>query len=399
MKFIYSSIFLLLFSIQFSLAQTSGPRIKFNGFGDILAGIPYGGAASNNDAGLFSRYGDQQYPYELRRGIVLHGLDLLTTVYLTDNIKMQAEVNLEGNIGTGGGDFEVEVDRFFIDYSITDHFGLQAGLMYTPIGYINRNLYSRAWLQNGINFYQAVEQNSGLIQSHFVGGTAYGNFKLSDNNGLSYIVGVGEPRPAAPTDQIFNPNQLGYQATALLELHMLKGESDLRIGLSGYTDQIHTFYVANYGDIVNITSPTANSLLLQETGFNPYVVLKSKIFDIIAEYDYVTTSVLKGDYPSTTALNFLSAEIAWNNKLKGKRLAPYIRYDLISLPSDTGPYYGVRDLGNNQFTKDYSPDQSIVMVGVAYDIASFDRIKIEYSHNFTGPYQSNGFFVQTAFGF
>ena len=337
-KFRIVVIFLLLFSIQFSLAQTSGPRIKFNGFGDILAGIPYGGAASNNDAGLFSRYGDQQYPYELRRGVVLHGLDLLTTVYITDNIKMQAEVNLEGGIGTGGSDFDVEVDRFFIDYSITDHFGLQAGLMYTPIGYINRNLYSRAWLQNGINFYQAVEQNSGLIQSHFVGGTAYGNFKLSDNNGLSYIVGVGEPRPSAPTDQIFDPNQLGYQATALLELHMLKGESDLRIGLSGYSDQIHTFYVANYGDIVNITSPTANALLLQETGFNPYVVLKSKIFDVIAEYDYVTTSVLKGNYPGTTALNFLSAEIAWNNKVKGKRLAPYIRYDLISLPSDTGPY-------------------------------------------------------------
>ncbi len=401
MKFVCALLLLILVSpaTLVNAQSDGGVRIKFNGFGDIIGGVPFGMPANANSATLFNKYGDYEYPYELRRGVVLHGLDLLTSVYLTDNIKMQAEVNLEGDIGSGKDEIGVEVDRFFIDYTISDHFGMQAGLMYTPIGYINRNLYSRAWLQNAANFYQAVEQDAGLIQSHFVGGTAYGNYKITDNNGISYILGLGMPRPSSPTQPIYYFGQLGYQATALVEFHTIKGESDLKIGLSGYTDQIHTFNIPNYGQIVDITSPLASPMLLQETGFDPYVVLKSKLFDVIVEDDYVLMNVLKGDYPRTTTMNYLSAEVAFNGRLKGKRFAPYVRYDVISLPSDTGPYYGLRAIDNSHFTKDYSPDMKTLMVGIAYDIAAFNRIKLEYIHNFDGPFMSDGVFVQTAFGF
>jgi hypothetical protein len=286
-----------------------------------------------------------------------------------------------------------------MDYKVSDKFGIQVGMIYTPIGYINRNLYSRAWLMNSVNIYQAVEQSAGLIQSHFVGGTAYGNFALSGGKNLSYIVGLGMPRPKSPTEQIFNSEQLGYQATALVEWQTLIGESDFRLGLSGYTDQIHTFYVPNYGEVINVSDPTAPTLLLQETGFNPYILFKSKLFDFLAEYDFVSMNVIKGSYPKQTSLNFLSAEIAFNNKVKGKRLAPYLRYDYAILPDDMGPYYGLRYLGNNLLTKAYSPNFNAAMVGIAYDIASFNRIKLEYVHNFDGAFQADGLFLQTAFGF
>ena len=273
----------------------------------------------------------------------------------------------------------------------------RGGLIYTPIGYINRNLYSRAWLMNSVNFYQAVEQSSGLIQSHFVGVTGYGNIALSNGKALYYCLGLGMPRGKSPTEQIFNSEQLGYQATALLEWQKLTGESELRIGLSGYTDQIHTFYVPNYGDIIN--TDTSKSLLLQEIGFNPYILFKGKKFDFLAEYHYVMMNVVSGDYPKQTTLNCLSAELAFNGKVGGKRLAPYVRYDFVTLPDDVGPYYGLRYLGEELLTKKYSPNFNAAMIGIAYDITSFNRLKIEYVHHLDGAFQTDGLFFQTAFGF
>ena len=379
----------------------TGVKVKFNGFGDITAGIPFGDAANATSAALFNKYGDEYYPYGMRRGINVHGVDFLTTVYLTDAIKMQTEVAIYGARAKDGGNMAAEVDRCYIDYSISDFFGLQAGLIYTPVGYVNRNLYSRAWLMNSAYIFQAVEQSAGLVQSHFVGGCGYGTLARSANGmELTYMVGAGMPRPNAPTEQIFNSQQLGYQFTGLLEGHIIKDETDIKIGLSGYSSQIHTYYVANYGDRVDIEDPNASPLLLQETGFNPYFVLKSNKLDFMAEYHYVVTDVLKGDYPnSTTTLNCLTTELALPRKLFGRRFAPYIRYDYMLLPADSGPYYGLRLVGDGVLTKDYSPNFKAAMVGIAYDVASFNRIKLEYIHHFDGPYKTDGIFLQTAFGF
>ena len=396
----YFATIISIFSIpSFSFAQDNNVRIEFNGFGDLMAGLPFGTPANHQDNALFKKYNDNEYPYDIRRGLMVHGLDLLNTVFLNDNVKIQTEVNIEGSRNKTGGDMEFEVDRCYIDYTITANFGIQGGLIFTPIGYINRALYSRAWLSNSAHIYQAVENKSGLIQSHFVGVAAYGTMYETEGKAITYTIGAGMPRPSQPTDQPFNSDQLGYQFTSLLELHTTGEENETRFGLSGYTSQIHTFNVNNYGDVIDITSATAQPIVLQETGFNPYLVRKGKKIDILFEYNYVLMNNLNNTNQTTTNLNCISAEIALNKKILNRRFAPYIRYDYIALPENGGPYYGLRNIGNNQLTKVYSPDFNVLICGIAYDIFSYNRIKLEYLHHFDGPFITDGIFFQTAFGF
>ena len=110
---------------------------------------------------------------------------------------------------------------------------------------------------------------------------------------------------------------------------------------------------------------------------------------------------MKGEYPENagTTTQAVSAELSLNCFINKKHLTPYIRYDVINLPNRGGPYYGIRKLGDDILTKVYTPGFNAVMTGISYDLTHFNRLKIEYIHHFAGPRQSNGIFLQTAFGF
>jgi len=381
-----------------------GMKMKFNGFGDVVYGQTWGPVANKTAAQMMSQYGSGEYPNGMHNGFTSHGFDMLGTVMMKHNFKFQAEINVEGSRGSDGGEFDLEVERLYVDYSVSEKFGLQVGYMFTPIGYINRNLYSRAWLMNSIRFYQAIEPGAGFIPNHFMGATAYGKFVLPDGGALNYMVGYGKARDIATRDENVNNDEPGYQSDGLLELQMA-GEADFRIGLSGFCDEIHTYNVSDYGQLVDIGDSDASKIVLHETGFNPYILYKGKLFDFLAEYDYVAMKVVQGEFntetssPRMTYLNALSSELAINCKIGGKRFAPYVRYDYIIVPPNMGPYYGLTKVTDDVLTKNYVPNFNALMVGIAYDVSANDRIKIEYIHHLDGPTQQNGLFLQTAFGF
>jgi hypothetical protein len=127
LKIIVVNLFFTVFSLQ-TFAQSSEPKIRFNGFGDIVAGLPFGSLANQKTNSLYNKYGDDDYPFEMHRGLNIRGVDLLTTVQLSEGIKFQSEINVEGDRKKGGGNFEIEVDRMFLDYKISDKFGLQGGI-------------------------------------------------------------------------------------------------------------------------------------------------------------------------------------------------------------------------------------------------------------------------------
>src|ERR1035437_11024081 len=161
--------------IKSIIAQSeSDVKMKLNGFGDVIYGQPFGNSANKATQDTFGKYGEPNYLSGMHKGFTSHGIDMLGTVSMKNNLKFQAELNVEGSRGADGGEIELEMERLYLDYGISEKFGLQVGFMFTPIGYINRNLYSRAWLMNSIRFYQAVESGGGVIPNHFVGATAYG---------------------------------------------------------------------------------------------------------------------------------------------------------------------------------------------------------------------------------
>lgn len=385
--------------IKSIIAQNeSDVKMKLNGFGDVIYGQPFGNAANKATQDTFNKYGESNYLSGMHKGFTSHGIDILGTVSMKNNLKFQAELNVEGSRGADGGEIELEMERLYLDYGISEKFGLQFGFIFTPIGYINRNLYSRAWLMNSIRFYQAVESGAGVVPNHFIGATAYGSFVLPKGNALNYIIGYGKARDISPANENFANDNPGYQVAGNLEWHYT-GESEFMLGLGGFTNEIHTFNVPLFGQLVDIGDSSASPLLLQELGFNPYIKYTGKLLDILVEYTYVNMMVLQGDYPGDTKLNTLSAELAINSKINGKRFAPYVRYDFIFFPAGGGPYYGLRKVTDDVLTKVYTPNFNAIMGGIAYDISSHNRIKIEYIHHFDGPFQANGIYLQTAFGF
>ena len=372
--------------------RDDGIRVRFNGFGDVTAGGVFGNRVDTAKYNAFKAFGEDPYPKGTHRGVGLQGLDFVNTVFLNDNFTVQSEVNLQVPRGGTGGP-ELDVERMYVDYRMNDKFGMQAGLIFTPIGFINRNLYSRAWLMNSVHMFRFIEEESAFAPNHFIGVTAYGTFGLSEKNSLKYIVGVGNARAATPPDNIYARNSSGQQLTGLLEW-IIQGPKDFRIGMSGFTNKIATYKgLDNFGDVV--ASIPANEVMLTESGINPYVHYSGNKFELLAEYTKIFYS---GKGVTKSNISALVAELAFNAKVNEKRLAPYIRYDFIKMPSQNGPYVGLRDLGGS-FTKVYEADLEVLYVGICYDVSSFNRLKLEYGRYFAGPYQQNALVLQTAFGF
>ncbi|MCU0428553.1 MAG: hypothetical protein MUF42_01150 [Cytophagaceae bacterium] len=384
--------YLLLLACPFALlAQEDNIKIRFNGFGDFTLGHTFGNPVESFSDSLLQNFGEDPYPKGVNQGIGVPGIDFVNTVFLHENITVQSEVNLQSPRGKSGGP-ELDIERMYIDYKVSDKIGLQGGLFFTPIGFINRNLYSRAWLMNSVHLFRMAEEEAGYMPNHMIGMNAYGTFQISESFGLKYIVGVGNSRGHTPVENLYGRSFEGYQLTGLLE-GIVQGPKDFRFGISGFSNEIPSFKnISSYG--ISISDVDSNRTFIQENGIVPYLHYSGKRFEILGEYVW---SIYSGG-GEQKSVNMAVAEIAFISSIKEKRFAPYVRYDFIRIPTGGGPYIGLRESGGI-VSRVYEPNLSSIMTGICYDLASFNRIKLEYVTHFVGPYKQHGIVFQTAFGF
>src|SRR5688572_32880121 len=123
--------------------------LRFSGFGDFVVGGSGGGTADAEALDRFQSAGADEYPVNTNKGFGLTGTDFVVLADMTDNATFLGEINLQTGRG-GSSDLSLDVERFFVNYRVTQKFNVQAGLFFTPIGYNNRFLYARAWLMNSI---------------------------------------------------------------------------------------------------------------------------------------------------------------------------------------------------------------------------------------------------------
>src|SRR5437762_3419900 len=107
-------------------------HVKLNGFGDMVLGETFGGNANQQSADLFKKYGDDQFPTGMHKGLNMHGFDITGSATMKKNFKFLTELNLEGYRGADGGAMEMEIERMNLDYSLSDKLGFRVGLIYTP---------------------------------------------------------------------------------------------------------------------------------------------------------------------------------------------------------------------------------------------------------------------------
>lgn len=370
--------------------------VEFSAFGDMSLAFSFGDPADEDQALLFEQFGTDPNPVNLQRGFAIAGTDFVVVAQLTDRLTFLSEVNLQLERGGTSG-IGLDMERNFLDYRIKDWLNIQVGTFFTPTGFFNRTLYSRAWLMQSIQIPDLWEEELGLIPTHEAGVNFYGNFPMFGAHSLNYALSITNGRGTDPVTLILGRDpSINKQVTAMLEW-VVPGFRDFRVGLSGWTSKINTFNMTTTPLGVSTDVATLEALELREIGFTPHLVLFSKPFNLIVEYAFAQQKDLTGNLGGEKfELNGVFAEFSLN--LMGGKLHPYVRYDATNLPKEGGPYYPLREDGGF-LTRHFVPEFKAVMVGAGYDLYAYNRIKAEYIHHMAGPRPEHGIVIQTAFGF
>lgn len=374
-------------------------EISLNGFGDVNYGFRAGDPANAEDAENFEAFGEDLFPKSSQIGFGLAGTDFTVTVDLPADIVYLGEINLQ--VGRGGqSEFELDVERMFIGKRFVPEFNLQLGLFFTPVGYFNRTLYSRAFLMTSVQIPDLFEEELGLVPTHTIGLLVQGQFSLPAMHNLQYMVSLGNGRAADPVAAVYARDDDGWRSiTANLEW-WIPWANEFRIGFGGWFDRIESYRVLQLGEVRSIQDPSTESMTLRELGLDAYVVLKTVWVNAMVEGVYQQHEDADGNLPDAEAdthLWGLMAELSANLGPEGA-IKPYVRYDYVVLPPDAGPYLGLRR-DDDEITRVYVPETSLGMLGVAWDLAANVRLKLEYSHAFTGPRQAESVVAQASFAF
>ncbi len=381
-------------------------NVEFSAFGDISYGYKSSDAGDTADAALFTDHGTDASPLSQNDGFGNVGVDFVVLTELNDQLSMMAEVNLQLERG-GSSDIGLDVERVFLDYRISNRFNIQVGSFFTPIGFHNRTLYSRAWLQYSIQVPDFDEEELGLVPNHSTGIHVYGNFSTTGAHSLNYAISAANSRGEDPITLIVNRDDGDRKTITWLLEWVFPSHRDFRIGLSGWVAQLNTRLVGpDLGDDSNSTTfPGAgDAVRLDETGFNPYLVLFSEHFNLTLEYVTLTQDDDIGNIPYGNSFDFTSFVGELSLNLMEDRFHPYIRYDVTDLPGNPGgvayggPYLGLRDDGGT-LTRKFIPEMRAIIVGAAYDLYALNRLKLELIHNFDGPRAENAISIQSAWAF
>jgi hypothetical protein len=200
------------------------------------------------------------------------------------------------------------------------------------------------------------------------------------------------PTPDAP---VYARDPVDFpEVSGLLELIIPHGRN-IRVGVSGWTNKVESKYLVDLGDV---EADDSEDMELLEIGFSPYATIMLNPFSLLVEWAYQVHQDEKGNLPeSEYVVQAFTVEVSVN--LLNNKLHPYVRYDVTDLPSEGGgPYIGLRG-GDAGLERVYIPNFEAVMVGAAYDVTAFNRLKLEYIHHLQGPRKTSGITLQTAFAF
>lgn len=129
-------------------------------------------------------------------------LDLFITSDISDRFRFLSEVvfeagpdNIYGAEVGHENSFNVDIERYLLQYSHNDYLNLAIGRGHTAIGYYNTAYHHSTWLQTTTDrpFLFSFEDDGGILPIHIVGATASG-LVPSGALGLHYVAEIGNGR-------------------------------------------------------------------------------------------------------------------------------------------------------------------------------------------------------------
>jgi hypothetical protein len=263
-------------------------------------------------------------------------LNLFVTSNISERFKVLAELVFEVH---QDNDFEEDLERILLDYSLNDYFKLSAGRYHSSIGYYNTAFHHTSWFQTATTrpFIFAFEDEGGILPIHNVGVVASGQIP-SGKLGLHYVAEVGNGRAstknaAEPVQNFVDENDHKSLNVALFaNPEAIPGS---QFGFSAYRDVLY---------------PT-NSMRIGETTVDAYAVLSRH------DFEWLNEALMIRHSPQGMHVYETPAFYSQISRRFGM-MRPYLRYEYINASSHepvfpqvglrTGPTAGIRfDVDNS----------------------------------------------------
>jgi len=394
---------LVLIATTQSWAQDS--KLKISGFSNITFSSAFGDAASEEQRARHLLNGGD--PEITREGtdFSFPGLNLFLNSQLSDQLTFQSEVRFE----VKKNDLSTSIEQTYLKYAFSEKFNLTTGLFITPLGYLARNQRDLDYLNYSFKVRDMINEDFGFTPFQTLGFQINGTFEAG-SSAIRYWLAYGGSRNITPTGFIFE-TQFGddkhssASLTANLEYYkpMDNGELILGFGLTS-SPRIGSYYIATAGGVAQIeTDPLigATEMELSEIIIAPYVKYDADKFQIFIEYHKNTlTDELGNTANKTYSFDTFSGQLLYKTKIKEKSVYPYVRYDRVDFSNDDpGPYYGLVSVEDDVLMRTHTANREQIMFGMALDLFSSNRIKIEYAYFLNGPEPQNGINIATAFAF
>jgi hypothetical protein len=301
------------------------------------------------DAGL---YGDTHKGD--KTSFSLGQLDLFVTSDVSEKFKFLSEIVFEAGPlqGQPANVFDVDVERYLLQYSHNDYFNVSIGRYHTAIGYYNTAYHHSTWFQTttGRPFLFAFEDQGGILPIHNVGVSVSGQIP-SGKAGLHYVAEVGNGRASRNplTDEPVQ-NEVAdknHKAVNLAVFSRPTRINGLQTGVSVYHD------------------------LLVPLGLPPIgeTIVAAHVVETLPHFEWLNEALLLRHSPQGLSHPFNTPGFYSQISKQWGAFRPYFRYQYVNAANNE-PVFG--DVGRRD-----GPS-----AGLRFDASESVALKLQYDYTF-----------------
>jgi hypothetical protein len=303
-------------------------------------------------------------------------LDLFVTSDVSEKFRFLSEIVFEAGPNPSNL-FNVDLERYLLQYSPNEYFNLSVGRFHTAIGYYNTAYHHSTWFQTttGRPFMFAFEDEGGILPVHTVGASATGRIPSGDL-GLHYVAEVGNGRAssnslAEPVQNAVDENN--HKALNVALFARPRAIHGLQFGMSAYRD---------------VLTPQASSPIGE-------TILAAHAVYTVPAFEWLNEAVLIRHAPQGLGHTFQTPGFYTQISKAFGSYRPYFRYQYINAPDDE-PVFGDSVLG---FRQGVGLRQG-PSLGLRYDASESVAVKLQYDYTALRHQQAiNALALQVGFTF
>ena len=334
---------------------TAAPKLTLRGFGHVQ--YDYSRSDFSDDTA-----GDTNH-------FTVGGVDLFMTSQISDKISFLNETTFELE---ADGVNKLDVERVLLKYAANDKFNVSIGRGHTAMGYWNQTFHHGRWLQTTTDrpaIYR-WEDEGGILPVHFVGMEFSGAFVDMPGGTLSYVANLANGRgKIADEVKLVEDNNDSKMAGGMLTYKPAAVE-----GLGFGANYMH--------DTIPARAGTAN-----RGGEIDENLSGAHIFYLKDPFEVILEGQLVNHFNHATGVRDETVGSYGQLAYKMGKYKPYVRFDWLNI-SDRDPFF-----------EGLVEDETSHTLGIRYEVATFNALKLEYRHIDKDNSQSSEAVIQSSFAF